>query len=100
LLQPQGRISNANKTTAKTTLQTKPEVFFITFPFFKISQAGYSSLTTAFVPVSRYIYSLSSTKSTAIYQVIIAAADPAVNSNRLKNASSLVREYLIKTKFT
>jgi hypothetical protein len=99
-LQPQGKKSNAYKTTAKTTLQTKTEVFFITFSFFKIPQADYSSLTTAFVPVSRHIYYSSSIKSTTIYQFIITAAEPAVNSNRLKNASSLVREYLIKTKLT
>jgi hypothetical protein len=39
-------------------------------------------------------------KPTAIYKCIIAATPPTVNSNRAKKASSLVREYLLKSKFT
>lgn len=39
-------------------------------------------------------------KPTAINHFIIAATNQAVNSNRVKKASSLVREYLLKSKFT
>jgi len=39
-------------------------------------------------------------KPTAINHFIIAATNQTVNSNRVKKASSLVREYLLKSKFT
>jgi hypothetical protein len=96
--QPEGKKTKAHKKIAKITIQTKTDVFFITFSLFLslTSQLRFSYNRFCTCQPARSLFEQQ--KSTDIYKCIITAINPAVNSNRVKKASSLVREYLLKSK--